>query len=151
MPVWWIYGIAVPPWTHHSTKVWEKLSQRIKITFGKTKKHYACIKLLKDTFEWMKFKEIKTQSINTSNAKEHQNLCRWWDSNSQPLSYKKECSSYWANKLKSYCWEGVVFIQLVYCIIMYLSLLNCSWLLIWEVQWFYWTHELLVQYQQKNF
>ena len=52
----------------------------------------------------------------------------------QPLSYT----------VQSYCWEGVEFIQLVYCIIIYLSSLNCHWLLIWEVQWFYWTQELLV-------
>ena len=53
-------------------------------------------------------------------------------------------SSHWAIQLKSYCWEGVEFIQLVYCIIIYLSFLNCDWLLILEVQWFYWTQELLV-------
>ena len=55
-----------------------------------------------------------------------------------------QCSSHWAIQLKSYCWEGVEFIQLVYCIIIYLSFLNCDWLLIREVQWFYWTQELLV-------
>ena len=55
-----------------------------------------------------------------------------------------QCSSHWAIQLKSYCWEGVQFIQLVYCIIIYLSFLNCDWLLIQEVQWFYWTQELLV-------
>ena len=55
-----------------------------------------------------------------------------------------QCSSHWAIQLKSYCWEGVEFIQLVYCIIIYLSFLNCSWLLIREVQWFYWTQKLLV-------
>ena len=55
-----------------------------------------------------------------------------------------QCSSHWAIQLKSYCWEGVEFIQLVYCIIIYLSLLNCDWLLIREVQWFCWTQELLV-------
>ena len=55
-----------------------------------------------------------------------------------------QCSSHWAIQLKSYCWEGVEFIQLVYCIIIYLSFLNCDWLLIQEVQWFYWTQELLV-------
>ena len=56
-----------------------------------------------------------------------------------------ECSSHWAIQLKSYCWEGVEFIQLVYCIIIFfLSFLNCDWLLIREVQWFYWTQELLV-------
>ena len=55
-----------------------------------------------------------------------------------------QCSSHWAIQLKSYCWEGVEFIQLVYCIIIYLSFLNCDWLLIWEVQWFYWTQKLLV-------
>ena len=53
-------------------------------------------------------------------------------------------SSHWAIKLKSYCWEGVKFIQLVYCIITYLSFLDCDWLLIQKVQWFYWTQELLV-------
>ena len=55
-----------------------------------------------------------------------------------------QCSSHWAIQLKSYCWEGVEFIQLVYCIITYLSFLNCDWLLIREVQWFHWTQELLV-------
>ena len=55
-----------------------------------------------------------------------------------------QCSSHWAIQLKSYCWEGVEFIQLVYCIIIYLSFLNCDWILIREVQWFYWTQELLV-------
>ena len=30
-------------------------------------------------------------------------------------------SSHWAIQLKSYCWEGVEFILLVYCIIIYLS------------------------------
>ena len=29
-------------------------------------------------------------------------------------------------------------------IIIFLSFLNCDWLLIWEVQWFYWTQKLLV-------
>ena len=55
-----------------------------------------------------------------------------------------QCSSHWAIQLKSYCWEGVEFIQLVYCIITYLSFLNCDWLLIREIQWFYWTQKLLV-------
>ena len=55
-----------------------------------------------------------------------------------------QSSSHWAIQLKSYCWEGVEFIQLVYCIIIYLSFLNCDWLLIREVQWFYWTQKLLV-------
>ena len=55
-----------------------------------------------------------------------------------------QCSSHCAIHLRSYCWEGVEFIQLVYCIIIYLLSLNCDWLLIWEVQWFYWTQELLV-------
>ena len=50
----------------------------------------------------------------------------------------------WVWELKIYCWEGVEFIQLVYCIIIYLSFFNCDWLLIREVQWFYWTQELLV-------
>ena len=52
-----------------------------------------------------------------------------------------QCSSHWAIQHKSYCWEGVQFIQLVYCIIIYLSFLNCDWLLIREVQWFYWTQK----------
>ena len=34
--------------------------------------------------------------------------------------------------------------QHMYFIIIYLSFLNCDWLLIREVQWFYWTQELLV-------
>ena len=34
--------------------------------------------------------------------------------------------------------------QRIHFIIIYLSLLNCGWLLIREVQWFYWTQELLV-------
>ena len=55
-----------------------------------------------------------------------------------------QCSSHWAIQLKSYCWEGVELIQLVYCIIIYLSFLNCDWLLIREIQWFYWTQELLL-------
>ena len=59
-----------------------------------------------------------------------------------------QCSSHWATQLKSYCWEGVEFIQLVYCIIIYLSFLNCDWLLIREVQWFCWTQELLVQVEK---
>ena len=37
-----------------------------------------------------------------------------------------QCSSHRAIQLKSYCWEGVEFIQLVYCIITYLSFLNCD-------------------------
>ena len=59
-----------------------------------------------------------------------------------------QCSSHWAIQLKSYCWEGVEFIQLVYCIIIYLSCLNCDWLLIREGQWFYWTQELLVPVEE---
>ena len=55
-----------------------------------------------------------------------------------------QCFSHWAIQLKSYCWEGVEFIQLVYCIFICLSFHNCDWLLIREVQWFYWTKELLV-------
>ena len=39
-------------------------------------------------------------------------------------------SSHWPKQLKSYCWEGVEFMQLVYCVIIYLSFLNCGWLLI---------------------
>ena len=42
-----------------------------------------------------------------------------------------ECSSHWAEQLKSYCWEGVEFIQLVYCIIIASSCVQV--LLGWEV------------------
>ena len=70
--------------------------------------------------------------------------CQWWVSNSQPLDYKPSALAIEPQELKSYSWEGVEFIQLVYCIIIYLSFLNCDWLLIREVQWFYWTQELLV-------
>ena len=55
-----------------------------------------------------------------------------------------ECSSNWALQIKNCFWEGVEFIHLVYCIIIILSFLNCDWVLIWEVQWFYWMQELLV-------
>ena len=72
------------------------------------------------------------------------NWCQWWVSNSQPLDYKPSALAIEPQDLKSYCWDGVEFIQLVYCIIIYLSFLNCDWLLIREVQWFYWTQELLV-------
>ena len=65
-----------------------------------------------------------------------------------PPRLQTECSSHWAIWLKSYCWEGVEFIQLVYCIIIILSFLNCDWLLIREVQWFYWTQELLVPVEE---
>ena len=58
-----------------------------------------------------------------------------------------QCSSHWAIQRKSYCWEGVEFIQLVYCIIIYLSFLNCDWLLIQEVQWFYCTSRMRSQSQ----
>ena len=70
--------------------------------------------------------------------------CRWWDSNSQPLDYKPSALAIELYSSKSYCWEGVEFIQMVYCIIIYLSFLNCDWLFIREVQWFYWTQEHLV-------
>ena len=55
-----------------------------------------------------------------------------------------QCSSYWFLQLKSYCWEAVEFIKLVYCIIICLSFLNCDWLLIREVQWFCWIWNLMV-------
>ena len=70
--------------------------------------------------------------------------CQWWHSNSQPLGYKPSALAIELTSSKSYCWEGVEFIQLVHCIIIYLSFLNCGWLLMREVQWFYWTQELLV-------
>ena len=60
------------------------------------------------------------------------------------LLLQTQCSSHWVIQLKSYCWEGVLSIQLVYCIIIYVSFLNCDWLLIREVQCFSWTHWLLV-------
>ena len=56
----------------------------------------------------------------------------------------KQCCTNWHIELKSYCWELVEFIQLVYCIIIYISFLNCDGLLIGEVQLFYWTQKLLV-------
>ena len=59
-----------------------------------------------------------------------------------------QCCSNWPIQLKSYCWELVEFIQLVYCIIIYLSFLNCDWLLIGQVQSFYWTQKLLVPVQK---
>ena len=53
-------------------------------------------------------------------------------------------SSHWAIQLNLVLLGRVEFIQLVYCIIIYLSFLNCDWVLFLEVQWFYWTQELLV-------
>ena len=38
-----------------------------------------------------------------------------------------QCSSHWAIQLKIYCWEGRKFIELVYCIIIYLSFLSCDY------------------------
>ena len=70
--------------------------------------------------------------------------CLWWEPNSQLLDYKPSALAIELYTSKSFCWEGVEFIQLVYCIIIYLWFLNCDWLLIREVQWFYWTQELLV-------
>ena len=62
--------------------------------------------------------------------------------------FQTQCSSHWAILLISYCFEGVEFIQLMYCIIKYLSFLNCDWLLIRVVQWFYWTQKLLAQIEK---
>ena len=59
-----------------------------------------------------------------------------------------QCSSHWAIQLISYCFEGVEFIRLAYCFIIYFSFLYCDWLLIREVQWFYWTQKLLVPIQK---
>ena len=42
---------------------------------------------------------------------------------------QSECSSQWAIQLKNHCWEGVEFIELVYCVIMISSFLKCDWLL----------------------
>ena len=36
----------------------------------------------------------------------------------------------------------------MYCIIIYLSFLNGDWLVVREVQWFYWTQELLVPVEE---
>ena len=91
----------------------------------------------------------KDKSITTKNFTEWYVVHRW---NMLPMMGLElatprlytECSRQWAKQLKSYCWERVAFIQLVCCIIIYLSFLNCGWLLIREVQRFYWTPELLV-------
>ena len=61
---------------------------------------------------------------------------------------QNQCSSDWPIQHKSYYWELVEFIQLVYCIIVYLSFLNCDWLLIREVQLFYWTKKLLEEVEK---
>ena len=55
-----------------------------------------------------------------------------------------QCTIHYQMELNSYCRELVEFIQLVYCIIIYLSFFNCDWLLIGEVQLFYWTQKLLL-------
>ena len=73
---------------------------------------------------------------------------RWRDSNSQPLDYKPSALAIELYSSISYCWEGAEFIQLVYCIIIYLSFLDCDWLLIREVQRFCWTQKLLVPVKQ---
>ena len=88
--------------------------------------------------------QIFTWIADSDGSRNFQWGCQWWVSNSQPLDYKPSALAIEPQELKSYCWEGVEFIQLVYCIIIYLSFLNCDWLLIREVQWFYWTQELLV-------
>ena len=66
--------------------------------------------------------------------------CRLWDSSSQPLGYKPSAL---ANELRSSKAIAGKELSLVYWIIIYLLLLNCGWLLIREVQWFYWTQELV--------
>ena len=38
--------------------------------------------------------------------------------------FQTQCSRHSAIQLKRYCWEGVEVIQLVYCLIIYLSFLN---------------------------
>ena len=55
-----------------------------------------------------------------------------------------QCYSHWAIQLKSYLLVESWVYPVVYCIIIYLSFLNCDWLLIREVQWFYWTQKLLL-------
>ena len=57
---------------------------------------------------------------------------------SQTLGYKTSALAIELYSSISHCWEGVEFIQLVYCIIIYLSFLNCDLLFIREVQWLYW-------------
>ena len=42
------------------------------------------------------------------------------------LDYKPSALAIELQELKSYWWEGVEFIQLVYCIIIYLSFVNCD-------------------------
>ena len=40
------------------------------------------------------------------------------------VGYQPSAVTIELTSLRNYCWEGVKFIQLVYCIIVYLSLLN---------------------------
>ena len=61
---------------------------------------------------------------------------------------QNQCFSDWPIQLESYYRELVEFIQLVHCIIVYLSFLNCDWLLIGEVQLFYWTEKLLEEVEK---
>ena len=60
-------------------------------------------------------------------------------------------SNHWANQKCGYCkmkpmtgYVGIFFSTVKDAIILYLSFLNCGWLLVREVEWFYWTQELLV-------
>ena len=43
-----------------------------------------------------------------------------------PLDYELRALAIELQELKSYCWEGAEFIQLLYCIIIMLSYLNCD-------------------------
>ena len=49
------------------------------------------------------------------------------------LDYKPSALAIELQELKSYCWEGVEFIQLVYCIIIYLSFIISQ--LLWLEHW----------------
>ena len=92
--------------------------------------------------DWLLIREV--QWFSWYQQRNLQWGCRWWDPNSQLLDYKPSALVIELYTSKCFCWEGCELIQLVYCIILYLSFLNGDWLLIREVQWFYWTQELLV-------
>ena len=48
------------------------------------------------------------------------------EARSREPALQTQCFRHEAIQLKTYCWEGVEFIQLVYYIIIYLSFLNCD-------------------------
>ena len=65
------------------------------------------------------------------------------ESNLQPMDYKTSALAIELYNSKAIARKEFEFIQLVYCIIIHLSFLNCDLLLIREVHWFSWTQELL--------